>query len=291
MPSSHEKRPGTTASLCQMEPASAQLGSTLYALILGALPPSFDDWMTSEQARAWLLSEAMPPTRRHKMVMQCPVCSTVFTRSPSSLRAQKDACENLTHTCSNKCMGVMRSHMKRAHLRCDECKKPFSISSAEHARRKERGDKHVFCSKECYGVFRSKSFVGEKHHNYSKVEARCTMCKKTFLRQSSRLSMYRTQNPFCSKVCYHEWQRGRVTQKGTGRASPRSYPSEFKVARAKMLSEKARCVVCMYPAKDLHHKDGNIENNDSSNLAPVCRRCHTRHHAGPPHPLLSPSSM
>jgi hypothetical protein len=111
--------------------------------------------------------------------------------------------------------------------------------------------------------------------------------------QSSRNEVhaktYRTHRPFCSRECYGNWLVGRATQTGTGRAGLRSYPPEFKTMRRKLLTNEATCVVCMFPARDLHHKDNNIENNSPENLAVVCRRCHKRHHMGPPHPELSPS--
>jgi hypothetical protein len=36
------------------------------------------------------------------------------------------------------------------------------------------------------------------------------------------------------------------------------------------------CVECGAKAHDRHHKDGNTRNNDPSNIAQLCRRCHMR---------------
>lgn len=288
MLSSHEKQTASTESAFQMGQPSKLPGNTRYALISGPIPPSFDGWMTSEQARAWLLSDAMPPTRRHKVLMRCPVCASLFTKAPSKLRAQQMACEKLTHSCSNKCMGHMRTSMMTVPLSCDECGKDFTVSRSEHSRRLERGDSSHFCSNACYGKHRSRVFVGERHHNYNRVELTCTQCGKGFLRTQGEARQYRTMKPFCTKTCYTTWLRGRPTQKDTGRGSLRSYPPEFKALRKQMLVEGALCAVCMFPAKDLHHRDEDVENNSPENLIPVCRSCHKRHHVGPPHPLLSP---
>lgn len=289
MPSSPVRQITSSALRSKTVQLSKPLGSTRYALILGEIPLSFDAWMTSEQARAWLLSNSMPQTRRHKLLMECPVCSKLFSKSPSKLRVHLEKCETLTHTCSNACMGVMKTYLGTVELRCDECGGLFRISSSERARRLKRGDKHQFCSCKCSGVFSSKHHVGEAHHNYNRVEIICTHCKKTFLRTKGDTRGYITTNPFCSRACYGEWLVGRPTQKGTGRGSLRSYPPEFKQARAKMRDEGTLCAVCMYPAKELHHRDENIENNEPENLVPVCHRCHVRHHVGPPHPALSVS--
>lgn len=34
------------------------------------------------------------------------------------------------------------------------------------------------------------------------------------------------------------------------------------------------CETCGEPAMDRHHKDGSTHNNDPSNIAMLCRRCH-----------------
>ena len=289
MDSSLAKQKVSTGSLSRTEQPLRQLGSTRYALILGKdLPQVFDEWMTSDEAKAWLLSDAMPP-RRHKLLLKCPVCQILFSKSPSKLRDQEKACETLTHTCSPSCMGVMRSATMTLDKECHTCGKTFTIAKSEHGRRLKRGDSFHFCSNECYGIHRSKTFVGEKHHNYNQVSLTCTHCSKEFLRSAGNAKSYRTRHPFCSRECYRNWLVGRVTQQGTGRAGLRSYPPEFKAMRKKLLVERATCVVCMFPARDLHHKDNDIENNSPENLAVVCRRCHKRHHMGPPHPELSPS--
>lgn len=289
MPLSRGKQITTTESPFPTEPALTLLGNTQYALIAPGQDPSSVEWMSSDQAKAWLHSDAMPQTRRHKLLLECPVCKTHFTRSPSKLRDQVDTCKTLTHTCCVTCMGVMRTYLRTVDLSCDECGKQYKVGQAEHARRLVRGDKHHFCSYACSGKALSRTHRGEKHHNYNRVEMTCTHCEKKFLRTEGAAKKYRTMKPFCSRECYGTWLVGRATQKGTGRGGLRSYPPEFKAMRKKLLGPSALCVVCMYPAKDLHHKDENVENNAQGNLALVCRRCHTRHHAGPKHPLLSPS--
>lgn len=289
MPLSQEEPARSTNSSLKTESSFSQQGNTLYAFVSGKMPQFFDGWMSSERAKAWLLSNELPPTRRHRVVMKCPVCQTIFTRSPSKLRNSLDQCEKMTHTCSPSCMGVMKTHQRTVKLTCEGCGEPFTLSLSEHTRRLKRGDGHHFCSNACYGRHRSQTYVGENHHNYTRKEVVCSHCGKVFLRQESKTKTWVTKTPFCSKGCYHKHLSGRHTQKGTGRGSLRSYPEEFKKLRKEILKE-ALCVVCMYPAKDVHHLDGNPENNLLSNLVPVCRRCHTRHHASTPHPLLLPSN-
>jgi 5-methylcytosine-specific restriction endonuclease McrA len=42
--------------------------------------------------------------------------------------------------------------------------------------------------------------------------------------------------------------------------------------------KKCESVNCKELAVDIHHKDGNHKNNKKSNLAYLCRSCHTKQH-------------
>ena len=43
----------------------------------------------------------------------------------------------------------------------------------------------------------------------------------------------------------------------------------------KMKERKTECYYCDNPAETLHHKNENHADNNSSNLIPLCRSCHT----------------
>ena len=49
---------------------------------------------------------------------------------------------------------------------------------------------------------------------------------------------------------------------------------ESKRARAQRAYSLGPCQECGKPAIDRHHRDGDIGNNDLSNIAILCRRCH-----------------
>lgn len=46
--------------------------------------------------------------------------------------------------------------------------------------------------------------------------------------------------------------------------------------RANRWFRVGKCEDCDAPGKDRHHKDGNKRNNDPSNIAILCRRCHMK---------------
>lgn len=263
--------------------AFPSLENTQYAL--ASTPPSPDsaEWMTFEQAKQWF-AQGMEMPKGRKVYAKCMMCETIFTKSPGKFSDNPEVCLAQRHACSNRCAALLRGTEARQTSSCYECGESFA-----HAASRLR-HKHIFCSIACSGAYRSKTFVGPAHHRYCAVELTCTQCLKVFTRGRFKARTERTKNPFCSHACYHESLRGVPTKKGSGRASLRSYPPEFKVLRRQLL-RGASCVSCGLPAKDLHHRDGNPENNSVENLAPTCRSCHTLHHCSSAIPELSPSKI
>ena len=63
------------------------------------------------------------------------------------------------------------------------------------------------------------------------------------------------------------------------------YADEFYVNRLIVL-ENYKCLCAngceVDESLDVHHKDENKDNNDISNLIPLCRKCHIKAHGGNP---------
>lgn len=78
---------------------------------------------------------------------------------------------------------------------------------------------------------------------------------------------------------------GNVNYKDGSRCGE-GYPSEFKRIRRVLLGESPECEICSISyAKQtperhmcLHHKDGNIFNNELNNLQVMCNSCHQKLH-------------
>ncbi len=234
--------------------------------------PSSAEWMSSEEAKRWLLSTREQP-KRTKLYAKCPICGKLFTKSLKKFRVASQACQQLSHACSDACAGAVKRLRTRRVESCNECGKQFERGGSAHKH------KHSFCSSQCYAAFRSRTYRGKAHHLYSSKDLSCTQCGTTFKRRLSHATQERTKHPFCSRDCYAEWLRGRPTLKGLGRNGARSYPGEFKLMRAYMQDESMECTLCTKLAKDLHHRDGDIENNTIENLVPLCRSCHSKFHA------------
>lgn len=221
----------TTTTSPSGEEQSRLPGNTRYALVSKGESPSTAEWMSSEKARELLLSkekiEAIPFLTR--LYAECPVCGTVFWKSPHKFHAAKKACEELRHTCSNACSQKLKSLMNSVELSCAECGTKFRRAKAAHQRRVAQGQPE-FCSKACYGKHRSKTYKGESHHRFTSVTLTCTQCSKEFVRRKSQATSERTTQPFCSRECYYESRRGRSIEHG--KRAPRSYPPEFKRLRA-----------------------------------------------------------
>jgi hypothetical protein len=292
MLSSHDDP--TTFTGCEQSAESLRLlGNTLYALVLKGQDPSTVEWMTSESATAYLQSGEKPPIGA-KLKMRCPVCHSEFMRPVGKVRENKEVCAKQRHACSVQCGRELYRWANSVELVCHECSKEFRLASAEYKRRSQRGNKEFFCSNACYGAYRSRVYQGEAHHRYSKVAMVCTQCGEEFKRKQAHATTARTQTPFCSHTCYHQWLRengGIRTLVGSSTSlGARSYPKEFKWLRERIMAMKPRCIACGVEAVDVHHLDGDKDNNEFMNLVPVCRSCHTRHHQYQAIPALSPSS-
>ena len=87
-------------------------------------------------------------------------------------------------------------------LVCDYCKNSFDKDSKFIKHKKDRGDKHVFCSNKCVAKFRDNSKTFE-----------CHVCKTAFIRQRSQLKS-KSGFQFCSKSCSAQWNNSHKT-KGT----------------------------------------------------------------------------
>lgn len=61
---------------------------------------------------------------------------------------------------------------------------------------------------------------------------------------------------------HHSWQGDEVSEKGGRKRALRMYP------------DVGPCQSCSNPKAERHHIDANTANNDPSNIAILCRRCH-----------------
>lgn len=79
-----------------------------------------------------------------------------------------------------------------------------------------------------------------------------------------------SRRKYCDQKCMAEhW----ISQPKTGT----SYSAGHAIARAEVAA--GCCEICGKPnAMDVHHKDGNYQNNSPDNLMRICRSCHNKQH-------------
>lgn len=97
--------------------------------------------------------------------------------------------------------------MPRITKPCETCgnlvtRRPSQISGPRR--------EHTFCSRKCYGVWRAKEFVGERHHNYTdRVPVTCAACGKPMLRTPAHIAKH--EHYFCNRRCKGDWQIANLT--------------------------------------------------------------------------------
>ncbi len=104
------------------------------------------------------------------------------------------------------------------------------------------------------------------------VSLRCFHCKIPISRSPYKART--NKRHFCSKACRGQWQS--INENGV--SSP-SYKNGGTVYRQIALRHYGiKCQSCGYSKDErlieVHHKDGNRQNNDVTNLAVLCFWCH-----------------
>jgi len=109
----------------------------------------------------------------------------------------------------------------------------------------------------------------------------CATCGKEFFRTKSKMKSSRSGFYFCSRQCKDKAQR---VKGGIKEIQPPHYSTGEEKYREQFELEELVCARCGYDefasCVEIHHKDGNHENNKKRNLLPLCRCCHRALHLG-----------
>ena len=145
---------------------------------------------------------------------------------------------------------------------CENCGKDFLCRRGLKRARK-------YCNTKCSNEGRTK-----------KVSVDCAWCNKKVEKHLSKLRSSRSGLFFCNRICKEEAQKlGGITEimpshYGTGKENYRDLFSDKELVCNRCgYHEFVSCV-------DIHHLDHNRENNDKSNLMPLCSNCHRGLHFG-----------
>ena len=151
-------------------------------------------------------------------------------------------------------------------LNCKYCDKLFITRLLKNK------PKHTCCSPECSNKYKAKPAQ----------KLICAWCNKNFERKTQFLRSSKSGLYFCTRKCKDEAQK----IGGIEEIMPDHYGSgNGRYGYRKLFTdEELICNRCGYKefniSVQIHHIDLNRENNDKSNLIPLCSNCHDALHGG-----------
>ena len=130
-----------------------------------------------------------------------------------------------------------------------------------------------FCSRTCASIHRN---TGVRRHGKGLIKKECLLCHKEFFHFSSR-----SVGKYCSTVCQNAWQRKNIIEPTIERGENKNVGS---LKRYLLETRGEECNICKCPAIhnskplrfELHHIDGNSDNNFPKNLQILCPNCHSQ---------------
>lgn len=180
----------------------------------------------------------------------------------------------------------------KCRVRCDHCNKVYEVS-LQLARSKKTHRCRGCANKEKKNLHR----IGVSPANKQlRCFVNCEWCGK--LREKTKRQLQKTTKTFCNTSCQNKWQNSNtVFNKGennpsyvdgsrVGGKTP-NYGDGFTkdLKKSIKIRDAFECQCCgdrfsgnKSKFLDIHHKDLNKFNNDSSNLISLCKSCHTSIH-------------
>lgn len=136
------------------------------------------------------------------------------------------------------------------HVECDWCgeetyKRPSNL----------KNHNHKFCSRECHSEWRKENPKvydiphpsGEEHPRYNSIKLNCDECGKEFTRKKCEVEG--KDNHFCSKECFHKWEKGKNFSYPKEGTLSRSNNPNWKGGKVKLTCEQCGEKFKVIPAK------------------------------------------
>lgn len=181
---------------------------------------------------------------------------------------------------------VSEAKTQHCNIICDNCKQVFH--SKQNVLKK---NKHNFCSRKCYYIFKSAYYKGCKSPSWrgGYVADTCSFCNKNLLVPKwKKLKKYK----FCTRNCMYKW----LSKKHTGKGHPQylhgksyeRYSGLFKTNLKNIIKKRdeAICQICKiselqhkqiyHQTLHVHHIDYNKQNCSENNLISLCLLCHIK---------------
>lgn len=200
-----------------------------------------------------------------QFMLKCGVCGKEFL--PSSYKqydnlTKKARKYNRKFYCSNECKRIEKGSVK---VTCETCGKEFFINKYD----KEHRENH-FCSRECWKTY-TKTNKNEK--SLSGKIGKCLFCGKEYVINKS------STGKFCCFECSVEYKL-----KQTDKLIECGKNVTHRILKTYFLRHYNKCMnpECKWnwdgdnnPILELHHKDGNHNNNTLDNCLLLCPNCHS----------------
>ena len=155
--------------------------------------------------------------------------------------------------------------------KCKECSEKFEAEIREINRGNAK-----FCSRSCAASY------GNRKRKKERVEVNCAYCGKPLKKLESRIQNSKTGIFFC---CREHKDKGQRIESGIEDIQPDHFGNGEKSYRGKALREQKsphHCSKCEKslpkPILEVHHIDGDRENNSLENLKVLCPTCHRLEH-------------
>ena len=146
---------------------------------------------------------------------------------------------------------------------CDYCNVEF-LKATVFLNRDSRKGSNNYCSREC--VHNSRR---------TQIDVECCICKKRFQTKPSRAKKSKSGLLFCSVECKNKGQR---IENCPDEMRPSHYTNGVSSYRERAFrNNKCECSECGFDIKEVlevHHIDGDRDNNSVENLAILCPTHH-----------------
>lgn len=116
-----------------------------------------------------------------------------------------------------------------------------------------------------------------------KIKCNCVKCGKEIIKDTSQIKNNKNGNVFCSKSCACSYNNSLLR---TGKNHPNWIDGTYKTqnySKKAFRTYEHKCAICNFDkvhALEVHHIDGNRNNDDINNLIIICANCHSLIHYG-----------
>ena len=200
-----------------------------------------------------------------QFMLKCGVCGKEFL--PASYKqydnlTKKAKRYNRIFYCSDECKRIKLGSKK---IKCETCGKEFLLNKWEF-----ENQKHHFCSRKCWKEYKNNN---KNKNSLSGKIGICTFCGKeyTIIKNSS--------GKYCSLECQHK-----DILKNNANLIESGMNVSHRVLKRYLVDRYNKCMnpECKWnwdgdnnPILELHHIDGNHNNNTLENCLLLCPNCHS----------------